>query len=125
MNPYFTSSAEVIEYQNYLIEERSSDEVFLAMPEDVLANVTTVCLKKFEYVTKNDIVDEYRANKSIYDSLSDGASSKTETDAKNKTPVVEEQAQSPKPSSTSYRYETDTVNGKPLKVVIKEERYEN
>lgn len=123
VNPTFTSLHEVTMFQNRLIEEYSIDETFRTLPENILNNVAAVCLKKSITVTKKDIVNEYKANRAVYDNLpkqnmTDEQPPVNKPDAA--TTAMEEQQ---KPvEKVSYRYEIDTINGKPRKILIKETR---
>ena len=88
--------------------------MFIHMPEDILNNVVQVCLNKNAVTTKADIVNEYRANKDVYDNLNSPSTSVNNTVKKD---TAKEEQQKP---AVSYRYETDTANGK--RVLVKEER---
>lgn len=118
-NPIFTSIEEVKVAQKQLAEEKATDEVFMLMSEDVLNNVVTVCLNKNTFITKHDIVAEYRANQAVYDNLS--TSDSTTHKSVNNTATAKEEQQKPA-GKVSYRYEMDTVEGTPKRVLVKEER---
>ena len=122
LNPMFSSVKEIKDFRNRLVDEYNTDVCFRSMPDDVLFNVSTVCLKKNTYVTKKDIVEEYRANSDVYNNLETNGPEKT-NDAKKDTTVVEGQ-QLPAPSSISYHYEIDTINGRPVKTLIELRKYE-
>lgn len=114
-NPTFETVDEVIMFQSRFVEEASIDDTFRTIPEEVLTNVATICLKKYPNVTKKDIVIEYKTNRGIYDNLPNN----THED-KDKATATEEQQ---KPvADVSYRYELDTVDGKPVRTLVKEER---
>lgn len=121
-NPSFTSVSEVKLFQNKLVDEYSIEESFMSMPEEVLTNVATVCLKKSSSITKKDIVLEYRAGKEVYDNLpipSQTTQQIIQSAAANDTAREEQQ----KPAKqVSYRYELDTVDGQPIRTLVKEER---
>lgn len=121
VNPQFESVQEIKMFQSRLVEEYIIDETFRTMPIDVLNNVATVCLKKNVYVTKKDIVSEYRANSSVYDNLSDQSTQSTnlteQTDPTTERPAVVA-------AIVSYHYDIDTIDGKPVKVLVEEKRYE-
>jgi GTPase Era involved in 16S rRNA processing len=94
------------------------------MPENILNNVAAVCLKKAITVTKKDIVNEYKANQAVYDNLPKQNTTDEQLPVNDKpnaaTTAMEEQR---KPvEKVSYRYEMDTINGKPQRVLIKETR---
>lgn len=118
-NPIFTSIEEVKIAQKQLTEEKAADEVFMYMSDDVLNNVVTVCLNKNTFITKRDIVAEYRANQTVYDNLS--TSDSTTHKPINNTTTAKEEQQKPA-GRVSYHYEMDTVEGTPKRVLVKEER---
>lgn len=124
-NPSFRSVSDVLNFQSKLIEKYSIDATFRSLPESVITNVATVCLNKRLLVTKDDIIAEYRANQSVYDNLNTEIESDQATPQEGNSATATEGQQTPVPLSTSYRYETDTVNGQPTKILIKEERYES
>ena len=124
-NPSFASVAEVLNFQNLANEECSIDEVFRSLSENIITNVATVCLNKQMSATKRDIVEEYRANKSVYDNLENETAPNQDQPQENNPATVLEGQQTPVPLSVSYRYEVDTINGQPVRVLIKEERYES
>ena len=77
-----------------------------------LSNVASICIKKFNQVEKADIVRTYMASKEIFDNLPSSPiaeSSKSDTTAQEAADV-------------SYRYEVDTVDGKPVYTKVREER---
>lgn len=69
VNPVMCTLPEVLVYQTNMTKEYSDNEVFCKMPQDVLVNVATVCLKAGATVTKKEIVEEYVKNRQIYDNL--------------------------------------------------------
>lgn len=118
-NPTFTSISEVRIAQKQLAEKYSVDEVFLNMPDNILNNVVNVCLNKNTVFTKTDIVNEYRANKDVYDNLDLQPTSADNNTVKKDT--AKEERRKPV-GKVSYRYEMDTVEGTPKRVLVKEER---
>lgn len=120
LNPTFESADQVVVYRDLLLDDKSIDSTFEAMPEQILLNVSTVVLKRLEYAKKKDIVEEYVNHRSIYDNLPQPQSEQT---AQNTPPSVEDSGtKKDDVISTSYRFHTDTVNGQPVKVQIKEEK---
>lgn len=129
LNPSFTSVREVVNFQSQIMNEYETDEIFRSLDQNTLINVATVCLNKYPSISKNGIVREYRANMTVYDNL-DGTTDKHESksstaEGNNNVDTVVEGQKSPVPISVSYRKEIDTINGKPVKILIKEERYED
>ena len=127
VNPSFKSVQEVKSFQNRLIEECSIDEIFITMPEKILNDVATVCLNKNGTITKKDIVLEYQTNNSVYDNLITASITQTEhkedsTSTKTENGDIDINIS---PITVSYHYELDTIDGKPVKVLVKEERYES
>jgi len=123
----FASVQEILDFQNNWLNSYAIEDIFLGMDVQTLTNVATVCLKKTGPVTIRELVLEYRKNADIYNNLSptlDSIDNGTETTAVEETTAMEEQ-QLPAPKSVSYHYEIDTVDGKPTKVLVKEERYES
>lgn len=94
-NPLFTSVDDVLLYHNNVVADYEIDEIFRSMPEDVITYVSTVCFKKYGDVSVHDIVSEYKFNRTIYDNLSDGNSTNTQSNeqstAKTAPPALEEQ----------------------------------
>lgn len=123
LNPTFESADQVVVYRDLLLDDKSIDSTFEAMPEQILLNVSTVVLKRSGYAKKRDIVEEYASHRSIYDNLPQPQSEQT---AQNTSPSVEDSGTKKDEKgdviSTSYRFHTDTVNGQPVKVQIKEEK---
>lgn len=70
LNPSFVSPAMLIDYQQSMIEEIETNEMFLDMSPALIANVATVCINKNGSVTVKQLIDEYRANQAVYDNLS-------------------------------------------------------
>lgn len=118
INPAFTSVEDVVIFQSSLQSDLSIEASFLEIPVDVLKNVSNVLIAKNGRATKRDIVTEYKAQKDIYDNLT---KFKPEID---EDPTAVEGQQLPEPMNVSYHYEIDTIDGKPVRVLIKEERYE-
>lgn len=130
MNPSFSSTAEVQIFKQKIMDDIHVEDMFYSIPEDVMVNVATVCLKKKPRITAKDIVAEYEANRTIYDNLPSQESSITELqaypeDVPSKPDKIDEdllKEKQKKAGTVSYRYEKDTVDGKPVKVLVREER---
>ena len=119
-NPSFTTVTEVCMFQNKLLEDQTIEEAFMTMPENILVNVATVCLKKDGVVTKKDIITEYNANRSVYDNLPDKPTETAAPDSTPKQPTAKEES---KPEGkVSYKYELDTAGGKRIVTLEKEEK---
>ena len=81
-NPLFSSVEEALEFRSLTIDAQIIDNEFLEMPEDILRNVTSVCLKRDGYASKRSIIYEYRANAEVYNNLpksQNGTSSEVDT----------------------------------------------
>lgn len=129
-NPVFASVLEVKIFQQKMLEEYVADETFRTMPPTVLANVATVCLRKYDGVTKTVIVDEYTANRAVYDNLPPTSTTSSSTSTQSELSIRQESPETiPKKTENMitktdpnvfYRYEVDSATG--AKVLIKEER---
>jgi hypothetical protein len=69
LNPIFKNAAELIDHQQYMIEEISMNDAFLSLQPNILANVATVCINKDGLVTVKSCVEEYLKNQDVYDNL--------------------------------------------------------
>ena len=69
MNPSFNSAQELLVFRNSRLECKTIDSIFTSLPDEVLQNAATVCINKKGYVTKKDVVNEYRSNGDVYNNL--------------------------------------------------------
>ena len=124
-SPTMYTIKDVQDLQDQMVHESTVDNLFMSIPPDIIRNVVNVLLNTEGYVTKESIVNEYRANDGIYNNLS----------AANATEQVDSQEvdrgatdlgnRSDKTISTSFTRHTDTVNGKPVNVITETtKRYE-
>ena len=63
------SLTDVFQLRQTMIDESRIDSTFLAIPDGPLSNVVSVLLKRGGPITKDDIVNEYLAGRSVYDNL--------------------------------------------------------
>lgn len=63
------SLVDVFALRQTMIDENRIDSTFLAMDDGPLSNVVAVMLKRGGPITKDDIVNEYLAGRSVYDNL--------------------------------------------------------
>ena len=63
------SLADVFALRQSMIDESRIDSTFLAIDDGPLSNAVAVLLKRGGPVTKDDIVNEYLAGRSVYDNL--------------------------------------------------------
>lgn len=63
------SLVDVFNLRQEMIDENRIDSTFLAMDDGPLSNVVAVMLKRGGPITKDDIVNEYLAGRSVYDNL--------------------------------------------------------
>ena len=63
------SLVDVFTLRQMMIDENRTDSTFLAMDDGPLSNVVAVLLKRGLPITKSDIVNEYLAERSVYDNL--------------------------------------------------------
>ena len=133
VNPTMLDVTEALSLKNRMLEQQAIDSAFLSLPDNTIRNVVTVLLKKNTVIHKKDIVEAYRANKSIYDNLpSDTKVSdvdRTATDLGTRQDTgstsVNNGGNTNRVLSNSYSYRTDTINGKPVRVRIQKiETYE-
>lgn len=116
VNPVFYSVDEAIVYQELTRDGNKIDSAFNAMPYDILKNVSHVLIKKNGTATKKEIVMESQNHKDVYPNLPKTPDPITEDS------VVKTKGKKSGVFSTSYKYRTDTVDGVPVKVQIKEEQ---
>ena len=69
VNPSLDCVKDVVDFHNNLTSNMEIDSIFMALPETVIIDVSSVLLKKMSPITKKDIVDEYNRNRAIYDNL--------------------------------------------------------
>ena len=112
-NPLFTNVDEVVEFRSLSAEEDVIDREFTELPETILVNVASVCIKRDMYATKRSIIYEYRANRQVYDNLppnSEPICGVTEEDSKDIQKSTSAGGEPSRPDSAS---KSDTViNGK-------------
>lgn len=63
------SLVDVFALRQTMVDENRIDSTFLAMNDGPLSNVVAVLLKRGGPITKDDIVNEYLAGRSVYDNL--------------------------------------------------------
>lgn len=112
-NPAMETVEEVVIMRDLYAGKKADDEVFLSMPEDVLRNVAGTLIKRQGSVSKSELVLEYTENKQIYDYLPTNSSPTDSID-----PGCVDNS---KVLSTSYHRRTDTIDGKPVKIMVKTE----
>lgn len=118
INPSFESAEQVVVYRDLSLDGESIDSVFKSMSERDLFTVSTVVIKRSGSATKKDIVEEYSSHADIYNNLPQ-SEQQTQNIASNEG---DPGAKKDDVFSTSYRFHTDTVDGQPVKVQIKEEK---
>lgn len=125
VNPTMLDVTEALSLKNRMLEQQAIDSAFLSLSDNTIRNVVTVLLKKNTVIRKKDIVEAYRANKSIYDNLpSDTKVSDVDKTATDLGVRQNNKNDSSNPSgrdniiSNSYSFRTDTVAGKPIRVKI-------
>ena len=125
VNPTMLDVTEALSLKNRMLEQQAIDSAFLSLPDNTIRNVVTVLLKKNTVIRKKDIVEAYRANKSIYDNLPlDTKASDVDKTATDLGVRQNNKNDSSNPGGTSnvisnsYSFRTDTVAGKPVRVKI-------
>jgi hypothetical protein len=130
VNPVFNTVDEVLTFRTNCLEGQAIDEAFNQMPESVLKNVASVCIKREGHVSKRAIVYEYRANSSIYNNLPSPDSTKTSSNTQVPSTSTAAGGQPYRPDTvpmneTKYNQHDTTIGGKTYKVHIKTEtKYE-
>lgn len=118
INPSFESAEQVVVYRDLSIDGESIDSVFKSMSERDLFTVSSVVIKRLGSATKKDIVEEYNSHADIYNNLPQSEQPTQNVTLNEGDPG----AKKDDVFSTSYRFHTDTVDGQPVKVQIKEEK---
>ena len=131
INPLFNDVDEVLAFRTKYLEGQAIDDVFNTMPEEVLKNVASVCIKREGHISKRGIVYEYRANSAVYNNLptsTDTTSKDTVTVNPNLGTSAGGQPYRPDTvpmNETKYNQHDTTIGGKTYKVRIKTEtKYE-
>lgn len=127
-NPQFINPTEVMKYRCLQLENKEIDSLITSLPENILMNVATVLINKRGVATKSQIVDEYRANKSIYENLPDAknpdkSTPVTPTAQKEDVPVttVDDTREE---KSTTYNSRDTIIDGKRCTIQTKIIEYE-
>lgn len=128
-NPLFISIEDIVTYRTAYFDNKAVDSVFFSLSPATIQNVASVLLKKAPLgITKEDIVKEYGLNKGVYDGLPD-TNSATANNTKDTSSVdrtgtdLRKKYDEGKIIKSSYQTRTDTIGGKPVKVIIKTEEY--
>ena len=125
-SPVMYTIKDVQDLQDVMVHESTVDNLFMSITPDIMRNVVNVLLNTEGYVTKESIVNEYRANDGIYNNLP-APETTTETNDSSKVDLsATDLGNRPdKTISSSFKRRTDTVNGKPVNIVTETtERYE-
>lgn len=121
-NPVFETVKEVILYRYQADQGAKIDSIFSALTDEQVKNVSTVVINRDGCATKKAIVEEYRANNTVYDNLPTASQS---ADVSQKVDLSSTDLGNRRDESdvisTSYQYRTDTINGKPVKIQTKKE----
>ena len=116
-NPQFSSVVEIAEYREIHASALDIDSVFFSLSPKTIEDVATVLFKSNKTsITKEDIVKEYRRCKSVYDKLP--ASTDTYAKAINEVDRTATDLGN-RQETTKITFRTDTINGKPQKVIIR------
>ena len=122
INPVFLSADQAVVYRDLTTEGKSIDSVFYAMSDKQVIDVTSVLIGRVGSARKKDIVNEFMSHPDIYpllpvkaDPIAKAAPTSMEDSGDRKesgTGII----------STNYKIIDDTVDGKPVKVQVREER---
>lgn len=122
VNPVFETASDVLVFRNNKIEESRVDSLFLTLPDKTLLDVYSVCSKKYDSVNKFTMMDEYRANRQVYDNLS---STPQEIQTAIQTTNTKEPTAMEEQQTRVVSTEGDTIiSGKKYKRLITLEPYE-
>ena len=118
LNPVFNNADDLVTYRSEMSEHMTIDSVFLGIPSKTLIDVATVCINKYGFVSKENVVKEYKAN-DVYTNLPTDPSAYSNVEGSGVTKV-----DSPATViiGTDYQYRTDTIDGVPRKVLYKTEK---
>lgn len=131
--PTFTNVQQVLDFRSRCKKEAFYDSVFIAMPEQALNDVANVLITRQDNVCSYTIVKEYLNHRDIYDNLQPSEQSlqnsndikSSGVEHKDNSAMEGQRATASGVISRSYQYRTDTVDGKPVKILIKtEESYD-
>ena len=126
INPVYVDITSMLEARAADVAEQSIDSLWLTLPDNILEDVASVLIKQGIPITKHKLIKEYRQHTSVYDNLpppANTASAPNDTTSSidlSSTDLGARQGDSAV-FQTSYKYRTDTVNGHPVKVLIKTE----
>lgn len=125
-SPMMYTIKDVQDLQDVMVRESTVDNLFMSITPDIMRNVVNVLLNTEGYVTKESIVNEYRANDGIYNNLSvPETTAETNDSSKVDLSATDLGNRSDKTISSSFMRHTDTVNGKPVNVITETtKRYE-
>jgi len=130
-NPQFESIEDIVAFRENYSSNMEIDSVFFSLSSATVQNVASVLLKKKPLgITKRDIVEEYRANKGVYDNLPTELSANqnaapTQDSVDLSSTDLGSRRDDSKVISTRFSKRTDTIDGKPVKIIVKtEESYE-
>lgn len=119
INPLFNNVDDVLAFKAKSLEGQAIDDAFNTMPEEILKNVASVCIKREGHVSKRTIVYEYRANRSVYDNLPQASNDNTSMQETAKTPADTVKR---RPDGTiTYQQHDTTIDGQKYKAHIKTE----
>lgn len=124
VNPQLYTTKDVFELQNKLLVNAYVDSIFMSLDQKILENVAGVCLKRLHIVTKDDVVNEFIKNRSVYENLptnnppDNATTPKTEEKPLAKIELIEEgkttvtEAPPTRVEEKPAGYKDTTVNGK-------------
>ena len=118
-NPDFLSVEDAVGFKMSQLEADSIKNLYLSIPTQQLQNVAKVLVKKKGIFNMKDVVEEYRGSKQIYDTITTPLSTQTAKKIDTTTTDLGNR----RVLSTNYSMRTDTIDGKPVKIMIKTEEY--
>ena len=86
----FTNVSDIVTHHDSCVEEFLIDSVFRSMSPSTLMNAASTCIARTGYVSVKSVVEEYRANNIIYNSIvtSPTAITQTNSDLQEEAPRI-------------------------------------
>lgn len=119
------SLVDVYSLRQTMIDENRIDSTFLAIGDGPLSNVVAVLLKRSGPITKDDIVNEYLAGRSVYDNLPPAPKVESDPATTSEDPLVNLTLQQEGTTTVTEAPPTDVGDKKspPSDTVINGKRY--
>jgi hypothetical protein len=114
-NPQFISVMDIVEYRENHNTQLEIDSVFFSLPASTIQNVASVLFKKNKtFITKKDIVEEFKRCRSVYENLPEQV---TRTVSKDSS-AVDKTATDLGQRKTTKTTKDTVINGKAMKLIV-------